>query len=308
MQKRIIITGATGFIGKVLSKQLVEAGYDVVALSRNSDEGRKSLGNQMKVVEWDGKSAEGWGNCVEGAYGIINLAGENIGAGRWTKRKKERILESRLNAGIAVVEAVEQAENKPKVVIQASGIGYYGNRRDELLGESSSSGAGFLSFVAEQWENSTKRVEPFGVRHVIIRTGVVLGDGGGFLSRVLLPFRLFVGGRLGSGKQWISWIHIDDETRAIRFLMERQDLEGLFNLTAPDPVTSKHFFSILGSTMKRPSWLPIPSFVLRLILGEMARELILSGQRALPKRLLESGYEFQYPDVALALQEILNSS
>jgi len=305
MSKRIIITGATGFIGKVLCRQLVEEGYDVMALSRNPEKETESLPNQVKAIKWDSRTSEGWANYAEGVYAIINLAGENIGAGRWTQRKKHRILGSRLNAGKAVVEAVEQIENRPKVVIQASGIGYYGNRGDEVLDESSSPGYGFLTEVAKPWEESTKKVESFGVRHVIIRTGVVLGSHGGFLSRVTLPFRLFVGGRLGSGRQWISWIHIDDEVRAIRFLMEKEDLQGVFNLTAPDPLTSKDFFGLLGKVMKRPSWLPVPGFLLRMMLGEKAEELILSGQRAMPKRLLESGYEFLYPEAELALRGIL---
>jgi uncharacterized protein (TIGR01777 family) len=307
MSKRVIITGATGFIGKALCKQLVEEGYDVVALSRDPKKGSESLPNQVKAIEWDSKTSEGWADHADGSYAIINLAGENIGAGRWTQRKKHKILESRLNAGKAVVQAVEQISNKPRVVIQASGIGYYGDRGDEILEESSSSGTGFLTEVAKPWEESTKKVASFGVRHVIIRTGVVLGSNGGFLSRVLLPFRLFIGGHLGSGRQWISWIHIDDEVRAIRFLMEKEDSQGVFNLTAPNSLTSKDFFSLLGRVMRRPSWLPIPGFVLRPALGEMAKELILSGQRAMPKRLLESGYEFLYPDAESALREILNA-
>lgn len=305
MSKRIIITGASGFIGKMLCRELIEENYNVVGLSRNPDEGGKLLPNEVNVVKWDAKTAVGWVNYTSGAYAIINLAGENIATGRWTHRRKKRILESRLNAGKAVVQAVEQAETKPKVVIQASGIGYCGDRGDELLDESSSPGSGFLVEVAKQWEEITEKVKSFGVRHVIIRTGVVLGPIGGFLSRVTLPFRLFVGGRLGSGKQWISWIHIYDEVNAIRFLMEREDLQGVFNLTAPSPVTSKDFFNVLGKVMRRPSWLPVPGFVLRLFMGQMADELILSGQRAIPKRLLEAGYEFMYPEAELALRGIL---
>jgi uncharacterized protein (TIGR01777 family) len=305
VSKLIITTGASGFIGKVLCRQLIEANYDVVALSRNPGESNKLLPNEVNVVKWDTKTAQGWANYADGAYAIINLAGENIASGRWTRTKKRRILESRLNAGKAVIQAVEQAKNKPRVVIQASGVGYYGGRSDEVLDESSSSGSGFLSEVAKQWEQSTRRVESVGVRHVIIRTGVVLGPNGGFLSRVILPFRLFVGGRLGSGKQWISWIHIYDEVKAIRFLLEREDLHGVFNLTAPSPLTSKNFFGVLGRVMKRPSWLPVPTFALRLALGEMAKELILSGQRSVPKRLLESGYDFLYLDAKFALREIL---
>lgn len=305
MSKRILISGATGFIGRVLCRRLVKEGYEVVALSRDPTRGNESLPNQVNIVRWDTKTAEGWDDYADGAYAIINLAGESIASGRWTQQKKHRILESRLNAGEAVLQAVERVENKPKVVMQASGIGIYGNRNDEILDEFSPAGSGFLVEVAKQWEQTTEKVEAMGVRHVIIRTGVVLGAGGGFLSRVLLPFRLFVGGRLGSGKQWIPWIHIDDEIGAIVFLMEKENLQGVFNLTAPNPLTSKEFFRFLGKAMRRPSWLPVPGFVLRVFLGEMAKELILSGQRAMPKRLLESGYEFLYPQAELALREIL---
>jgi len=203
---------------------------------------------------------------------------------------------------------VEKSKSKPNVVVQASGIGYYGNRGDEILDESSSPGSGFLVEVAKQWEKTTEKVKFLGVRHIIIRTGVVLGKDGGFLPRVLLPFRLFVGGHLGSGKQWIPWIHIQDEAKAIRFLIEKEDLKGVFNLTSPNPLVSKDFFKILGKVIKRPSWLHIPGFFLRLFLGQMAEELILSGQRALPKRLLESGYEFLYSDLESALKEILGVS
>ena len=279
-----------------------------MALSRNPKRGGESLPPQVKIVNWDARTAEGWADLADGAYAIINLAGENIGSGRWTERKKRMILESRLTAGKAVIEAVEKLENKPKVVIQASGIGYYGDRGDEVLDEFSSPDSGFLTEVAKRWEESTKKVESFGVRHVIIRTGVVLGAGGGFLSRVLLPFRLFVGGRLGSGKQWIPWIHIDDEVGVIVFLMEKEKLQGVFNLTAPNPLTSEEFFRFLGKAMRRPSWLPVPNFVLRLLLGEMAQELILSGQRAMPKRLLDSGYDFLYPYAESALRQILTES
>ena len=308
MSERIIITGATGFIGRALCRKLLEGGYEVVALSRNPKTGSESLPDQVKIVNWDARTAEGWADLADGAYAIINLAGENIGSGRWTERKKRRILESRLNAGGAVVDAVEKAGDKPKVVIQASGIGYYGDSGDEILEESSLPGSGFLSDVAGKWEPSTKKVESAGVRHVIIRTGVVLGADGGFLSRVILPFRLFVGGRLGSGHQWIPWIHLDDEVGAIVFLLEEEKLQGVFNLTAPHPLTSKDFFGLLGKVLRRPSWLPVPGFALRLLLGEMAKELILSGQRALPKRLLDSGYEFKYPDAESALRQVLTES
>jgi hypothetical protein len=302
---RIIITGATGFIGRALTKELLEAGYEVVALSRNPKTGKRIFDNGFSIVAWDGKSADGWGANADGAYAIINLAGENISSGRWTKKRKQMILKSRLNAGKAVVEATKQARQKPKVVIQASAIGYYGSRLDEALDESSSSGTGFLCEVAQQWESSTKEVESLGVRHVIIRTGIVLGSDGGALPRLIRPFRFFVGGPLGSGNQWFSWIHLHDEIGAIRFLTEKEHLHGVFNLISPGALQQKDFSKILGKIMRRPSWLPVPGFLMRLFMGEMAEALLLSGQRVVSKRLLEAGYNFQYPNAKSALQEIL---
>jgi len=305
---RVIIAGATGFIGRILVKQLSEAGYEIIVLSRNPESGKKLLGTPVTVVEWDGKTAKGWEKYVDGAYAIINLAGENISSGRWTEKRKKIILESRLNAGKAVVEAVRQAKEKPKVVIQTSGIGYYGSHGDEIIDEDFPPGKGFLPEVAQQWELSTKAVELVGVRHVIIRTGIVLGKDAGAFPRLALPFRLFFGGRLGNGEQWFSWIHLEDEVRAIRFLMEKEDLSGVFNLTAPGALKEKDFARILGKVMRKPSWFPVPGFLLRLLFGEMAEGALLTGLRAFPKRLLAAGFKFQYAEAESALQEILGKS
>jgi uncharacterized protein (TIGR01777 family) len=303
---RIIITGATGFIGRALSKHLVKAGYEVTTLSRSAKKTSEIFGQEITVAEWDGKTARGWVVQAEGDYAIINLAGENIGAGRWTREKKQSILESRLNAGKALVEAVKLAREKPKVMIQSSAIGYYGSHSEEILDESSPPGKGFLPEVAQSWEASTEEVESSGVRRVIIRTGIVLGKEGGVLPRLLLPFRLFAGGPLGSGNQWFSWIHLEDEIRAIRFLMEKKDLRGVFNLTAPGSLQQKDFCKVLGRVLKRPCWFKVPDFLLRLLMGEMAEELLLSGQRVIPKRLLQAEYRFQYPEAESALREILS--
>jgi uncharacterized protein (TIGR01777 family) len=303
---KVIITGATGFIGRALCRKLLEAGYHVVALSRNADGGRKILGGGVVVKEWDGKSSRGWKELANGAYAIINLAGENISTGRWTQKKKQRILRSRLDAGKAVVEAVAEAQEKPRVVIQSSGIGYYGSTSDQMVDESSLPGKGFLVDVAQEWEASTKKVESWDIRHVVIRTGVVLGREGGALPRLLTPFRFFVGGPLGSGKQWLPWIHLEDEVGAIRYLMEKEDLSGPFNLCAPEPVVMKHFCRTLGKVMGRPSWLPIPEFMLHLLFGQIAKEVLLSGQRAVPRRIIEDGYQFKYSSLRPALQEILS--
>ena len=305
MSQTVIISGATGFIGTVLVKKLVARNYHVVVLSRNPGKAAAFNSSQVKVVAWDGRSANGWGHYADGAYGIINLAGENIAAGRWTPARKTAILQSRLAAGRAIVEAVTLSARKPRVVIQASGIGYYGNRGDTVLDETSSAGTGFLSDVAIQWEKSTEPVEALGVRRAIIRTGIVLGRGGGFLSRVLLPFKLFMGGCMGSGRQWLSWVHMEDEVSAICFLLEQDAAQGAFNLSSPQPLNAKDFFVEVGTALGRPSWLPVPGFVMHLALGEMADELILSGQRALPARLLQAGYAFHYPSARGALNNIL---
>ena len=305
---RVIITGATGFIGRALCQDVTEAGYEVVALSRNRETGAKILGEKVKVVQWEGKTAKGWGNLANGAYGVINLAGENISSGRWTAKRKKIILESRLNAGKAVVEAVKMAEEKPKVVIQASAIGYYGSHGDEIIDEDFPPGKGFLPEVAQQWELSTKAVELVGVRNIVIRTGIVLGKDGGAFPRLALPFRLFFGGHLGNGEQWFSWIHLKEEVRAIRFLIEKEDLEGVFNLTAPGALKERDFAKILGNVLRRPSWFPVPGFLLRLLFGEMAEGALLTGQRVFPKRLLAAGFKFQYAEAKAALQDILGKS
>ena len=304
---RIIITGATGFIGRALCKHMVEHGYEVIALTRNLPKAQVLLGEQVKSVKWDGQSAQGWASLADGAGAIVNLAGENIGSRRWTQARKRAILQSRLNAGRAVAEAVELSTVKPKVVAQASGIGYYGPHGNEVLDEASPCGEDFLSDVACQWEDSTKPVETIDVRRVVIRTGGVLEREGGMLPRLLLPFRLFVGGPLGGGRAWFSWIHRDDEVAAIRFLIEKEDAQGVFNLTAPEPLIMRDFCRLLGQVTRRPSWLPVPGFILRLLLGEMAEALLLSGQRVLPKRLQESGFEFKYPTAETALRAILAS-
>ena len=267
----------------------------------------KIFGNKAIAAKWDGKSAEDWLNFVNGALAIINLAGENIGSDRWTPQKKQSILRSRLDAGRAVVEAVGSVEKRPEVVIQASAIGCYGSRADELIDENSSFGEGFLAGIAKEWELSTQKVESLNVRRVVIRSGVVLDREGGAFLRLLKPFRLFAGGPLGSGRQWFSWIHLADELEAILFLLRREDLQGVFNLTAPESLIQKDFARLLGKILQRPSWLPAAGFMLRLFLGEMAEEMILVSQRVAPNRLLEAGFSFRYPQIELALREILEN-
>lgn len=301
----VIISGATGFIGVSLTQSLIRRGYDVAVLTRNRAKAKRLFGDSVIVAEWDGKTAQGWLELASRSLAIINLAGENIGAGRWTKEKKEQLLRSRLEAGKAVVDAVIRAYPRPGTVMQASAVGYYGPRGDELLDETAPSGEGFLAELTRRWELSTQEVEDLGVRQIIIRSGLVFEKNGGILPRLIRPFRFFAGGRLGGGKQWVSWTHQKDEIRAINFLLERKDLHGVFNLTSPGPVTQKEFCRILGRVMGRPSWFPTPGFLLRLLFGQMAEETLLAGQRAIPLALLKAGFEFSYPELETALRDIL---
>lgn len=300
---RVVITGATGFIGRALCKEL-HKDYEVIALSRDSNRATKSVGDWAKVVEWDGRTTGTWIRQADGAFAIINLAGENVASGRWNKSKKAGILHSRLDSARAVLEAIKQVGKKPTVVIQASAIGYYGSCGNKGLDESSPAGKGFLADVCRNSEIIANQIEEAGVKCIVIRTGVVLGSDGGALPGIMRPFHFFLGGHPGSGRQWFSWISLDDEVAAIKFLMENENLKGVFNLTSPQPVTMKKFCRKLGWIIRRPSWLFFPGFIMRLALGEMANEMLLSGQRVLPKQLLAAGFEFEYPDVKKALKAI----
>lgn len=301
---RVLITGGTGLIGRVLAVYLVGEGHEVVVLSR-APRRTTNLPSNVKMVRWDARTPSGWGHLADGADAIVNLAGENIGAGRWTAERKRRIHESRINAGRAVVQAVEDAKQKPRVVVQASAVGYYGPRGDEVVTEDTPPGDDFLAQVCVEWEASTAPVEAMGVRRVVIRTGVVLSMEGGALPRLSLPFKLFAGGSLGGGRQWFPWIHITDEVAAIRFLMAHEEARGPFNLTAPHPLTNAAFSQVLGRVLRRPAWLPTPAVVLRLLFGEMAT-ILLEGQRAVPRRLLEAGFTFRFPEAEAALRDLFH--
>jgi uncharacterized protein (TIGR01777 family) len=301
---RVVIAGATGFIGRALSEAL-HKDYEVVALSRDARRAARLIGDVATVLEWDGRSTGSWVRQAEGALAIINLAGENLATGRWTLSKKSGILQSRVNSRRAVVDAVKQVEDKPRVVIHGSAVGYYGIRGDEELDENSSSGKGFLADVCRKSELLLDELEATGVRWVIARSGVVLGQGGGALANMIRPFRFHLGGYPGNGGQWLSWISLDDEVAALRFLMENEHLQGAYNLTSPQPVTMKQCCKTLGAVLGRSAWLPVPAFALRLAYGEMADEMLLAGQRVLPGRLLEAGFEFRYADLKSALTGVL---
>ena len=306
---RVVITGGTGLIGRALSANLAADGHEVIVLTR-SPERSTHLPDRVQAERWDARTAEGWGHLADGADAIVNLAGSSIaGEGffptRWTDEQRRLIRESRLNSSSAVVQAVSQAEQKPRVVIQASGVGYYGYRGDESLTEEAEPGDDWAArFTVEEWEPSTAPVEEMGVRRAVARTGVVLSTEDGALPRLLLPFRLFVGGPMGSGDQWYSWIHLEDQARALRFLIENEEARGAFNISAPSPVRNGELAKLIGKVMGRPSWIPVPGFALRLAFGEVA-EVVLKGQRAVPKGLLDLGFEFHFPAAEAAIKDLL---
>ncbi len=306
MNKRIIITGGAGLLGRALTDGFLKSGYAVVWLSRNPDRVKK-VPRGARVEKWDAQTAQDWGSLANGAYAIVNLAGTSIGIPPipWTASRKTKIRESRVNAGRAVVEAIRAAPEKPYVLVQQSAVGYYGPHGDEIIAENESAGKDFLSQVAVEWEASTAEVGSLGVRRVVTRTGLPLTFQGGVLPWLALPFRFFAGGPIGSGKQWVPWIHIADEIGAMKFLMENESARGAYNLAAPNPVTNTDFSRALGRAMKRPSWFPVPGFVMTLALGELAELLLLGGQRQVPQRLLEAGYKFQFTDAERALRDLL---
>ena len=311
---RVLIAGGSGLIGRALAAELERGGYEVIVLSRplakTGDYRRPQpavslqLPESVRVVAWDGRTAGGWEALADGACAIVNLAGETLAGSRWTVERKRRILESRVNAGRAVVQAVHAAAHRPQVVIQSSGVGYYGPHADEQVDEYAPAGSDFLGRVCVDWERSTAPLAELGVRRAIIRSGLVLSAQGGAFPRLILPFRFFVGGPLGSGQQWFSWIHIADEVAAIRFLIESDGAAGPFNLSAPVPLTNRAFGQVLGRVMGRPSLMPTPGLALRLLFGEMATAL-LDGQRAVPRHLLEMGFIFRFRELEPALRHLL---
>jgi uncharacterized protein (TIGR01777 family) len=305
MDRKIILTGATGFIGRSLVDKLVEKNYTVIVLSRNPEKYLKQFNSKnVTVISWNARTAEGWTEWLEGAEAIINLAGENIGSGIWTSEKKKRLRESRIYVGQAVVDAILNVEKKPRVLIQASAIGYYGSRGAEELTENSEAGSGFLAELSKDWENSVSPIKKMDVRLVILRIGLVLGKNGGAISKLKIPFKFFLGGQLGRGDQWISWIHKDDLINIITYAIENIAVEGVINVTSPEPLMSKDFFKHIGKALNRPSWFHTPVSVLKLVLGEMAEEALLSSQKVLPKHLVAAGYPFQYPEIRQALEDV----
>lgn len=295
--KKIVVAGGSGFIGEPLVRRLVARGDEVAVLTRNP-----SSVHAGRAVSWNPTAEGSWLEDAAGADVVINLAGENVGGGRWTEARKKRIVDSRVAATSALVSAMGLNPQKSRTLISASAIGIYGDRGDESIDESSAAGTGFLTEVTRRWEELARGAEPF-ARVVILRFGIVLATNGGALAKLLLPFRLGAGGPMGNGRQWMSWIDREDALRMIEWAIDRDDARGVYNATAPNPVTNRDFADTLGRVLHRPSILPAPAFALRLALGSgMANEMLLSGQRVLPKRATEEGFEFAYPQLDAALK------
>ncbi len=300
---RILITGGTGLIGRSLARELAAA-HEVVLLTRDPERAGP-LPAGVRAARWDGRTAAGWGSLLDTENAIVHLAGDSVAQGRWTAEKKRRIRDSRVLSGEAVLAAIRAAVVRPRVLLQSSAVGLYGDRGDAVITEEASAGAGFLADVCREWEASTAEAESLGVRRVLARTGIVLAREGGALPVMSRPFRLGLGGPLGDGRQWFPWIHMEDEVGALRFLLEREEARGAFNLAAPHPVTNRELTRTLARVLRRPAFLPAPAFALRLALGEFADSL-LGGQRVIPARLLAAGYAFRRPDLESALRDLLH--
>ena len=306
---KIAIAGATGFIGTRLVQRLHEGGHQLLVLTRSAERARRvfpdSAFPNLEIVSYTPKQSGDWQQAIAGCDGVVNLAGAPVAEERWTPSVKQEILESRKIGTEKIVEAIERADSKPAVLVNSSAIGYYGTSETATFDETSSSGDDFLAQVCRDWEAQAQKVKAAGTRLVIIRTGIVLGKGGA-LGKMLTPFQLFAGGPIGSGRQWFSWIHRDDVVNLFLQALTRRDLEGVFNATAPTPVRMNELCKTLGDAMNRPSWLPVPDFAIELLLGDGAK-VVLEGQQVLPGRTLESSFEFQYPALKPAIEQILHS-
>ncbi len=295
----ILVTGGTGFIGCALCERLLRERHTVTVLTRDIHRARQRLPEEISAIESvTGLTGEGVPEV------IVNLAGLSLGSGRWTKRLKQEFVSSRVGVTRRIIDYIADAHEKPRVLISGSAVGYYGARGDEALDEGSAAGDEFQAHLCKAWEAEALKAETHGVRVCLLRTGVVLGKGGGALSSLLMPFRLGLGGYVGSGKQWMSWIHIDDVIGIILHLMANNSLKGAFNCTAPNPETNRDFGRKLGSALHRPAIMWAPGWLVRLLAGEMAH-LYVTGQKVLPKKALQSGYRFQYPELGVALAQIL---
>ncbi|MEG4534520.1 thylakoid membrane protein ThyD [Microcoleus sp. D2_18a_D3] len=307
---KVAIAGATGFVGSRLVEKLQAAGHQVVVLSRDAAKAGRvfpaSAYPNLEVVAYTPAESGDWQKSIAGCDAVVNLAGVPIAEERWTEARQQAILDSRRLTTAKLVEAIDNANPRPSVLVSASAIGYYGTSETAEFDETSPAGNDFLAAVCKDWEAAAQPAKNAGTRLAILRLGIVLGMGGA-LAKMLPPFKLFAGGPLGTGKQWFSWVHREDVVDLILYALQNPQVEGVLNATAPNPVRMNELCQTLGEVLKRPSWLPVPSFALEMLLGDGAK-LVLEGQKVLPKQTLASGFQYQYPTLKLALEEILSGS
>jgi uncharacterized protein (TIGR01777 family) len=297
---KILLTGGTGFIGKPLRKELVADDHEVIILTR----ARKESSESLRFVQWDWNMPGNLTELVTGVDVVINLTGEPVINKRWSEKQKKILLKSRINPTHQIVSAINNSSIKPKKFISASAIGFYGNTRDKKITEDSPAGSDFLANLCKEWEEEALKAE---TNVTILRIGIVLGKKGGALERIVAPFKMFLGGPLGSGNQWMSWIGIHDLVGLIKFIIANENVKGIINATSPNPVTNKEFSNILGRVLSRPSFMPVPGIALKIMLGEMAN-VLLTGQRVYPEKASGYGYKFKYPDLEDALRRYLRES
>ncbi|WP_313801586.1 TIGR01777 family oxidoreductase [Cytobacillus sp.] len=298
---KIAVTGGTGFVGRALTKDFIRNGHEVYILTRkiNANENKK----QLTYVQWLNEGDRPW-EVLEGVDVFINLAGESINSGRWSENRKKRILESRISATNEVEKILSRLKKKPDVFIQASAVGFYGISDSEIFTEySSEAGDDFLARTVQKWEATAWKVEDLGIRTVYCRFGIILDNLDGALPRIALPYKAFIGGTVGTGNQWVSWIHLKDVVNGMMFAVSNKQVKGPVNFTAPNPVKMKEFGRTLGKVLHRPHWMPAPRLALKIALGEMSI-LVSEGQKVLPQKLLANGYSFLYEDLKHALEDI----
>ncbi len=299
----VLVSGATGFIGRSLCAAIKERGVPFTAFSRRPDRARSLLPGVKETYRWRPKLEPAPVAAIQGAGALVHLAGETV-AGRWNKHKKQDIRESRVVGTRHLVDAIAEAKSKPGVLVCASAVGYYGSRGEEELTEESGPGSDFLAEVCQAWEAEARRAEEFHVRVVMLRIGMVLGLGGGALKQMLIPFKMGLGGPVGKGEHWMPWVSVDDVIGIILHAIEHSNVKGPVNATAPNPVRNREFTKTLAQVLRRPAFLPAPVFVLKLLLGEFA-DLLYTSQRIIPKQIQETGYKFAHPTLGAALRAIL---
>ena len=292
---KVLITGASGLIGTALQPRLRAEGHDPLLTSRSEP-------RDESWIQWDPENGFADPSKLEGIDAVVHLAGETVSGLRWTDEKKKAIRNSRVVGTRSVVDAISELETRPRVLVSASAIGFYGDRGDEVLTETSKSGKTFLAEVSREWEAESRRAEDSGVRTVLLRTGIVLSKDGGALGTMLMPFKLGLGGVVGDGKQWMSWVSLDDHVDVIVFALENDNVRGAVNSVSPDPVTNEEFTKVMGEVLYRPTFIPVPEFAVHMMFGEMGEALLLDSTRVIPKRLADLGYKFKFPDLKKAIE------